>query len=110
MNKIYLDKLCEFTLTTYKNYELNNKNFNLEDIIKEIKQNNSLNEKGIFIKHKFIELKLLVSFIEYDHLILINPLCFNLYGNIEWFNFLNALLTVLNDDYLHENNLIKKTR
>ena len=109
MNKIYLDKLCEFTLTTYKNYELNNKNFNLEDIIKEIKQNNSLNEKGIFIKHKFIELKLLVSFIEYDHLILINPLCFNLYGNIEWFNFLNALLTVLNDDYLHENNLIKKT-
>ena len=109
MNKIYLDKLCEFTLTTHKNYEINTKNFNLDEIINSVKQNNSLNEKGLFLKHNFAELKSIIPSIEYDQLILINPLCFNLFGNIEWFNFLNALLTVLNDNYLHETNLIKKT-
>lgn len=109
MNKIYLDKLCEFSLTTYKNYEVTNKKVDLEIFINEIKQNHSLNEKGLFIKHNFIELKILVPYIEYDQLVLINPLCFNISGNIEWFNFLNGLLTVLNNEYLHESQLIKKT-
>lgn len=109
MNKIYLDKLCEFALTTHKNYELNPKNFDFDQIINSIKQNGSLNEKGLFLKHNFVDLKSIVPSIEYDQLVLVNPLCFNLYGNIEWFNFLNALLTVLNDNYLHESNLIKKT-
>ena len=109
MNKIYLDKLCEFTLTTHKNYESQVKNFNLDETIDFVKQNNSLNEKGLFLKHNFVELKLIVPSIEYDQLILINPLCFNLFGNIKWYNFINALLTVLNDNYLHETNLIKKT-
>ena len=109
MNKIYLDKLCEFALTTNKNYEIINKNLNFDEIINSIKQNNSLNEKGIFFKHNFIELKSLMPSIEYDQIVLVNPLCFNLYGNIEWYNFINGLLTVLNDNYLHENNLIKKT-
>ena len=108
MNKIYLDKLCEFALTTHKNYEFNNKNFNFDEIVGSIKQNNSLNENGIFLKHNFIELKLLISSIEYDQLLLINPLCFNLHSNIRWYNFLNSLLTVLNDNYLHETNLMKK--
>ena len=57
MNKIYLDKLCEFALTTYKNYEINTKNFNIDEIINSVKQNNSLNEKGVFLKHNFFELK-----------------------------------------------------
>jgi hypothetical protein len=109
MNKIYLDKLCNFSLTTYKNYEFVNKNIDFNDYINNIKQNQSLNEKGIFLKHNFIELKTLIPNIEYDQMVLVNPLCFNLCGNIEWFNFLNAILTVLNDNYLHETNLIKKT-
>jgi len=109
MNKIYLDKLCNFSLTTYKNYELANKNIDFNDFINNIKQNQSLNEKGIFLKHNFIELKTLIPNIEYDQMVFVNPLCFNLSGNIEWFNFLNAILTVLNDNYLHETNLIKKT-
>lgn len=109
MNKVYLDKLCNFALTTYKNYEFTNKNVDLNDYINNIKQNQSLNEKGIFFKHNFIELKTLIANIEYDELVLINPLCFNLSSNIQWFNFLNAILTVLNDNYLHESNLIKKT-
>ena len=109
MNKIYLDKLCEFTLTTHKNYEINTKNFNLDEIINSVKQNNSLNEKGLFLKHIFVDLKSIIPSMEYDQIILINPLCFNLFGNIDWFNFLNAILTVLNDNYLYESNLIKKT-
>lgn len=108
MNKIYLDKLCEFALTTYQNYEVSNKNFNLDEIINSIKQNVSLNEKGIFLKHNFVELKLLFPLFEYDELILINPLCFNLHGNSQWYSFLNSLLSVLNDNYLHETNLVKK--
>lgn len=109
MSKIYLDKLCNFALTTYNNYEHINKNFDFNDYINNIKQNHSLNEKGIFLKHNFIELKMLIPEIEYEQMVLINPLCFNLNENIEWFNFLNGLLTVLNDNYLHESNLIKKT-
>ena len=109
MNKIYLDKLCNFSLTTYKNYEFNNKNIDFYDYINTIKQNQSLNEKGIFLKHNFFELKKLFPNIEYDQMVLINPLCFNLSGNIQWFNFLNSILTILNDNYLYETNLIKKT-
>lgn len=109
MNRIYLDKLCDFALTTYKNYEHITKNFDFGDYVNNIKQNQSLNEKGIFLKHNFVELKTLISDNEYDQMVLINPLCFNLSGNTEWFNFLNALLTVLNDNYSHESNLIKKT-
>lgn len=109
MNKIYLDKLCNFSLTTYKNYEFNKKNIDFDDYINTIKQNQSFNEKGIFLKHNFIELKTLFPNIEYDQMVLINPLCFNLSGNIQWFNFLNSILTILNDNYLHETNLIKKT-
>jgi hypothetical protein len=109
MNKIYLDKLCDFAFTTYKNYEAVNKNFSIDDFINNIKQNQSLNERGIFLKHNFVELKTIVPEIEYEQMVLINPICFNLSGNIEWYNFLNAILTVLNDNYLHEANLIKKT-
>jgi hypothetical protein len=107
MNRIYLDKLCEFILTCYKN-QVTPKNINLNEIIDTVKQNNLLNENGLFLKHNFIELKLIIPSMEYDQLILINPLCFNLFGNLKWYNFLNALLTVLNDNYLHETNLIKK--
>jgi len=107
MNKIYLDKLCEFTLTTYKNYEHTNKNFDIEEYINNLKQNLSLNEKGIFLKHHFVELKSIITEIEYDQLVLINPLSFNLHGNLEWYNFLNSLLSVLNDNFIHENNLQK---
>lgn len=110
MNKIYLDKLCEFVLTTYNNYESNNKNFDINEIIDNVKQNNSLNEKGIFLKFNFVELKSLLPSFDYDQIVLINPLTFNLYGgNIEWYNFLNSLLTVLKDSYIHENNITKKT-
>lgn len=109
MNKIYLDKLCDFALTTYNNYEHINNNFDLDTQINIIKQNQSLNEKGIFLKHNFVELKTLIPEIEYDQMVLLNPLCFNLSGDTEWFNFLNCLLTLMNDNYLHETNLIKKT-
>ena len=108
MNKIYLDKLCEFVLNTHKNYIEIDKNFNVDDCINNIKQNNSLNEKGLFLKYNFVELKSIISSIEYDQLILINPLSFNVYGHNEWFNFLNALLTILKDNYIHDNNINKK--
>ena len=110
MNKIYLDKLCEFVLATHKNYIECDKNFNIDDYINGIKQNNSLNEKGIFLKYNFIDLKTIIPQIDYDQLIIINPLSFNIYGHNEaWFNFLNALLTALKDNYIHENNINKKT-
>ena len=109
MNKICLDTLCNFALTTYKNYAFNNKNYDFNNFLNNIKQNQSLNENGIFLKHNFIELKMLIQDIENDQIVLINPLCFNLKYNIQWFNFLNALLTLLNDNYLHESNIIKKT-
>lgn len=110
MSKIYLNKLCDFILSTYNNYESKcaNKDFNFDDFINNIKQNLSLNERGFFFKYNFIELKKLVPFIEYDHLVLINPICFNICGNLKWFNFLNAILTILNDNYIYDTNLVKK--
>ena len=112
MNKLYLDKLCDFINNSYNNYSnydtKNTKNFDFDEIVNIYKQNNSLNEKGLLLKHEFVELKTLVPTIKYDNMVLINPLCFNLYGNLEWFNLLNAILTVTNDNYLHENNFKKK--
>ena len=108
MNRIYLDKLCEFSINTYKNYSQFNKIINLNEELDLIKQNNSLNEKGVFFKYNFIDLSCVISNIIYDEIILLNPLCFNLHGNIEWYNFLNSILSVLNNNYIHENNIVKK--
>ena len=57
MNRIFLDKLCEFTATTYKNYQNGkDKEWNLEEQIETIKQNLSLNEKGIVNKFNYVEI------------------------------------------------------
>lgn len=109
MNKIYLDKLLEFSHSTYSNYYTQyNNNFDLNDEITKIKQNTSLNEKGGFIKYSFIDLSSLISSIEYDECVLIYPICFNIEENQEWFNLLNCLLLILNDDYIKEPNITKK--
>jgi hypothetical protein len=109
MNKIYLDKLLEFTHTTYSNYYAQyNKHFELNDEITKIKQNTSLNEKGAFIKYSFVDLSSLISSIEHDEVVLIYPICFNIEENQEWFNLLNSLLLILNEDYIKESNIAKK--
>lgn len=109
MNKIYLDKLLEFTHSTYSNYYGQyNKQFDLNDEITRIKQNTSLNEKGTFLKYTFVDLSSLISSIEYDECVLIYPLCFNIEEHQEWFNLLNCLLLILNDDYIEEPNITKK--
>ena len=109
MNRIYLDKLFEFAYGTYKNYyDQFNKQIDLTDEITKIKQNTSLNEKGTFMKYSFTELSSLITSIEYDETVLIYPICFNIEENQEWFNFLNCLLLVLNEDYLKESNIAKK--
>jgi len=109
MNKIYLDKLLEFAHSTYSNYYVqHNKQFDLNDEITKIKQNTSLNEKGAFIKYSFVDLSNLISSIEHDELVLIYPICFNIEENQEWFNLLNSLLLILNEDYIKESNITKK--
>ena len=109
MNKIYLDKLLEFTHSTYLNYYAQyNKQFELNDEITKIKQNTSLNEKGAFLKYSFVDLSSLISSIEHDEAVLIYPICFNIEENQEWFNLLNSLLLILNEDYIKESNIAKK--
>ena len=109
MNKIYLDKLLEFTHSTYFNYYTKyNKHLELNDEIIKIKQNTSLNEKGTFIKYSFVDLSSLILSIEHDESVLIYPICFNIEENQEWFNLLNALLLILNEDYIKESNIAKK--
>jgi hypothetical protein len=111
MNKIFLDKLCEFTHTTYKNYDqFNNKDkdFNIDEQIQIIKQNFSLNEKGISNKYNYIDLSILIPNIEFDQLVLLQPIAYNIKENYEWNYLLNALLIVLNDDYVFKTSMIKK--
>lgn len=109
MNRIYLDKLIDFSNSTNKNcYEQFNNKINLEDEIAKIKQNLSLNEKGNFLKYNYIELTSIFPNFEQNENILIYPICFNIEDNIEWFNLLNCLLLILNDDYILESNIIKK--
>lgn len=109
MNRIYLDKLCEFTTTTYKNYQVvKEKDWNFDQHIEIIKQNISLNEKGIINKFDYIELNWLIPNIEQNELVLIYPLCFNIVEYHEWINLLNAMLIVLNDEYLYKPNVQKK--
>ncbi len=111
MNKIYLDKLCEFIHTTHKNYDqfnLKEKDFNVEEQIQIIKQNFSLNEKGVNHKYNYIDLSNLIPNIEFDQLVLLHPIAYNIKENYEWNYLLNALLIVLNDDYLFNSNINKK--
>lgn len=109
MNRIYLDKLFEFTYGTYaNNYGQFTKHIEISDEINKIKQNTSLNEKGVFIKYSYVDLASLVSSIEYNESVLIYPICFNIEENQEWYNFLNCLLLILNEDYLKESNIAKK--
>lgn len=109
MNKIYLDKLCEFSNTTYNNYQNNKeKDWNIDNQIDIIKQNLSLNEKGILNKFNYIDLNWLIPNIEQNELVLIYPLCFNVKEKYEWNYLLNAMLIILNDDYLYKTNVLKK--
>jgi hypothetical protein len=111
MNKIYLDKLCEFTHTTWKNYgqfNLRDKDFNIEQQISIIKQNISLNEKGVSNKYNYIELSNIIPEIESDQLVLLLPIVWNINKNHEWYYLLNSLLIVLNDDYMFNSSLLKK--
>lgn len=108
---IYLDNLVSFSSTTYSNSY--NKFINLAKIdinneISKFKNNNSINEKGVFIQYNYIELATLMDF-KYNELVLVYPISFNIENeNIEWYNFLNALLLVLNTDYFNQPNNIKK--
>ena len=81
MNRIFLDKLCEFS-TTNKNYQVvKDKDWNISDQIEIIKNNISLNEKGIVNKFNYIDLNWLIPNIEQNELVLIYPLCFNINEN-----------------------------
>jgi len=109
MNKIFLDKLCEFSNTTYNNYPVSkDKDWNISNYIEIIKQNLSLNEKGISNKFNYIDLNWLIPNIDQNELVLIYPLCFNVKEKYEWNYLLNAMLIVLNDDYLYKTNVLKK--
>jgi hypothetical protein len=109
MNKICLEKLMEFTHTVYQNYygqfsnlaEINNE-------ITKLKQNTSLNEKGTFIKYNYVNLSSVFDEVQYDESILICPISFNIGKELEWYNFLNCLLLIFNDDYIKSSNAIKK--
>ena len=113
MNKnIYLDNLINFSVNTYSNLYQNYINLSKCDInneINKIKNNNSMNEKGVFIQYNYVELSALLD-IKYNELVLIYPLSFNMENSkkIEWYNLLNALLLVLNNDYFNQTNNIKK--
>jgi hypothetical protein len=108
---IYLDNLVNFSSNTYSNSYQSFINLAKIDINKEIsklKSNNSINEKGVFIQYNYIELATLMDF-KYNELVLVYPISFNIENdNIELYNFLNALLLVLNKDYFNQTNNIKK--
>ena len=110
---IYLDNLVSFSSTTYLNYYDKFINLAKIDILNEInklRSNNSINEKGVFIQYNYIELAALMDF-KYNELVLVYPISFNIENenkNLGWYNFLNALLLMLNNDYFNESNNIKK--
>ena len=114
---IYLDNLVNFSSTTYLNcYDkfINLAKTDINNEINKLKSNNSINEKGVFIQYNYIELATLMDF-KYNELVLVYPISFNIendnknkYGNLGWYNFLNALLLMLNKDYFNESNNIKK--
>jgi len=108
MNRIYLDKIAEYTNNTYKTYNQFIKKNDLDDLVESIKQNNSLNEKGLFNKYNFIEINSIITDFEFNELALISPLSYNIKDNVNWYNLLNSLLLVLNNEYIHETNIIKK--
>ena len=65
MNKnIYLDNLINFSVNTYSNLYQNYINLSKCDInneINKIKNNNSMNEKGVFIQYNYVELSALLD-------------------------------------------------
>lgn len=110
---IYLDNLVNFSSTTYSNcYDkfINLAKIDILNEINKLKSNNSINEKGVFFQYNYIELATLMDF-KYNELVLVYPISFNIENenkNLGWYNFLNALLLVLNNDYFNEMNNIKK--
>ena len=108
---IYLDNLVSFSTTTYSNlYQnyINQAKLDINNELSKLKNNNSINEKGVFIQYNYVELATLMD-LKYNELVLLYPLSFNIENiNIEWYNFLNALLLVLNPDYFNQANNIKK--
>jgi hypothetical protein len=108
---IYLDNLVSFSTTTYSNcYDkfINLAKTDINNEINKLKSNNSINEKGVFIQYNYIELATLMDF-KYNELVLVYPISFNIENeNVGWYNFLNSLLLVLNNDYFNESNNIKK--
>ena len=108
---IYLDNLVNFSSTTYSNSYQNFINLAKIDInneISKLKSNNSINEKGVFIQYNYIELATLMNF-KYNELVLVYPISFNIENEYkEFYNFLNAVLLVLNTDYFNQTNNIKK--
>jgi hypothetical protein len=109
---IYLDNLVDFSINTYNNlygqYIISTKN-DIQNEINKIKNNNSINEKGVFLPYNYLELSSLME-IEQNELVLIYPICFNIENENEkeLYNFLNTLLLVLNPDYINQNNNLKK--
>jgi len=110
---IYLDNLVSFSSTTYSNcYDkfINLAKTDINNEINKLRSNNSINEKGVFIQYNYIELATLMDF-KYNELVLVYPISFNIENenkNLGWYNFLNALLLILNKDYFNESNNIKK--
>jgi hypothetical protein len=110
---IYLDNLVSFSSTTYSNcYDkfINLAKIDLVNEINKLRSNNSINEKGVFIQYNYIELATLMDF-KYNELVLVYPISFNIENENKysmWYNFLNALLLMLNNDYFNESNNIKK--
>lgn len=109
MNRLYLDKLLDFTQSTYANCYVNSvKMINLQEEITKVKQNTSLNEKGSILKYNFVDLASVTKGTDFSEMVLIYPICFNVSDCVEWYNLLNCLLLVMNEDYLKESNITKK--
>jgi len=108
---IYLDNLVNYSTSTYSNYYdkfINLAKIDINNEIIKLKSNNSINEKGVFIQYNYIELATLID-LKFNELVLVYPISFNIENNnINWYNFLNALLLVLNTDYFNQSNNIKK--
>jgi len=105
MSKIYLDKIVDFSSTTYDNYSniYNAKNDYLN--IENIKKNISLNENALFNKYNYAFISDLSTFFNYKEIVHIYPLWFD--GNV-FDKIINALLLILDKEYTNDNNCVKK--
>jgi hypothetical protein len=105
MSQIYLNKVIDFSSITHKNYEhLYKLKKNID--IEKIKKNITLNENEIFNKYNYCEIYDISKY-HYSETVLLYPLWYN--GNINE-QIINALLFIIDSDYLNISNVLKKIK